>query len=296
MAATLIGKKASERSGEDRDDFSGEVREVYLVQTDDKRDGPITVVGAVGIPALYSPYVTSNEQHFGLRCKGRRITQDSENPYFWEVEAVFASMTRDEEEESDDPTQRPPQVSFYGENTETPVVGEHQDVANADDTHFKGPIRNSAGMIFDPPPMMRQSRPVLEIEVSRTTVNPEQIFSYANAVNSDFFMGAEPRTLLMDPPYVSLEFENGVRHWKHRFRMTYNDKTWDLQLVDHGPKYRVAAGSTVLMTFTDADGHPRLGYLADDGTALPEDDDPNYLRFKVYKELPFGALGIEREL
>lgn len=302
MAATVVGKKADAgRNGEDRDDFTADIRETYIVETTDKGDGVITVANASGIPELYAPYITDNEFHFGLRCNGRRVSQ-TESPYVWEVEVSYGSMSRDEDEENEDPTQRPPQVRFNFENVEIPVVGEHNDVVNADGKHFKGPIRNKAGTIFDPPPMMREARPVLELEVFRSNVNPSQIFSYANAVNADFFMGAEPRTLLMDPPSVTRVFENGVKCWQLQWRMTYRAKTWDLQIINQGYQYRTPAGTLRTFGITrdpatgTEDGTPFIGLLKEDGQPLPAGADTVILRFEIYKKLPFGVLGIERIL
>lgn len=295
MAATVIGRRAEGRGGEERDDYTGEIREIYRVRTNDRKDGVLTVLSAPGLPQMFAPYVTTNEFHFGLRCNGRRATQVDGSPWEWDVECSFATLARDEEEQNPNPTLRPPEVSFgveierYSPSPGVPV----QAVPNADAIMFDDFFGNSAGMPFEPQPEIDRGIPYLTIVVNRLTVDPQQIFTYSNSVNSDFFMGAEPRTLKMDGANVSRQYENGLKFWSIEWRMKYRFETWDLQLLDIGPYY--LSGSNRI-PFLDDHKNSRMGLLDGAGAALGANADAVFRRWEVYRKLPFGALGIERIL
>jgi hypothetical protein len=231
---------------------------------------------------------------------GSRVTniaprQDDDNPFVWEVVVTYSTLSQDEDEQDPNPLLRPADVVMSSNDSQVAVEGVFRDDPNAEDDQLGGPVANAAGEIFDPPPMMDVSRPVLTITRNEATVNSIFLMGFANSVNAETFFGAQPRQLKMSAPQFRNVFENGLQFWTVTYQMEFRTDTWDSQIVNQGT-FHLNAGSTVTTVFTHDDGTPRLGNLTTDGFKLAVGADTTFVRSKIYKEKFFSTLGLESSL
>lgn len=297
MTITSV-KELPGRDASFNDKFEREYTRTFLVVTDDKTTGPIAVANNVLIPQVFTSYslILGAEFDDGARVTNISPRQDDDNPFIWEVVITYSTLSEDEDEQNVNPLLRPADVVMSCEKAQEVVNGTFKNELNTEDKQFGEGVRNSAGELFDPPPMKDISRPVLTITRNEGIVNAIALMDFADSVNAETFLGAAPRQLKMECPQFRRVFENGLGFWTVTYQMTFKRETWDTQLLDHG-SYYLDAGSTAAKTkFTDVEGNPITGNLGANGDFLTAGATAEFIRFKVYKEKFFSTLGLESSL
>lgn len=234
-----------------------EYRREFIVHTNNRYDGPLVVLSAPGLPQLYFPYVTLEEQDdFALCTRVHASPLSDKSPFTWLVEADYSTDHQDEKnnENPENPLAEPAEVSFDFETKSVVVTRAlDPDASSAqtsmnpkfmDPNNVKGQapdpleltkgIVNSAGEPFDPPPEMEDSIPTLTISRNEAFFNPMLATAFKGAVNSDDFLGAKPRQACIKGISASRQQKGSFRFWKVNYVIAFNRETWDLQLLDHG--------------------------------------------------------------
>lgn len=266
----------------------------FLVVVDDPLDGPDTVMTAVanqfGV-VEGAAYESGNDSVPGSRCKGMsaRPTDAENDALHWDVIVSYSSSV-DEQDQEENPLNRPPDIQFDGEEFQRPV----EKALNEDGDLVA--ITSSAGEVFETPVEMDDSRPVLVITRNEASPNWALWTTYSRpVVNSDMFMGNPPGTVKTKPIRAQLQIEGVYEFWRVTYRFEVNPETWVKEILDQGTYERFAEGvdnNPLIEKFVDKDKQPvsKPQLLNGEGRKLPDGQPPKFLKFKVYPELPFGVL------
>ncbi len=175
---------------------------------------------------------------------------------------------------------------------------------------FVSTISNSYGDAFDPAPEYEKSYPVISFRRREDNLNTTLINRYADAVNDEFWCGANSRCAKMlsieaDHEYI---FERGAEKkiWWVTYKIGFDEDTWDVQKLDAGYHFKFPTGHALAGqtgNFVDTDGNPRIGLLSNEvgaagikGIALVDLTKPEFKTFEVNRKLPFGVLGLPQNV
>lgn len=270
------------------------------------------ILGFPGVPQRWDFHPVDG----AARCIHVKPEQDKSNPYVWYITCQYSSDYT--LEDFDDPTYTLPEVSWETEERQVPVPGTLKTKAVVSTTTDKaGKVktttttvnwvdlcRNSAGQIFDPPPMYDRADPVLVVDIILTSFNPDVALTYNNSINSDPFLGGDPGQFRCKILAKRFQWRDQYR-WRITYRFAYRAEGWQPQILDSGPKYRPADGADPV-PFIDQDGNPMIGLLDGHGKPLVWLDETNdaahanheptsapvYLYFYPYLATPFAPLNI----
>lgn len=294
MAANWVRTlRMAGRSGEYNDDFSREYSIPYRVEFDGMDVSPGIAGTAPGIPVLYAEYNFGDDIDFGARAIRIHAEQDREAPRWWNVDVTFRTLSSDPAENivAENPLERAPKIQVKRTIVEEVIVGV-VDTANTDspedDTFIAGPMKNSAGEPFDPPPTYERTLVSIVVTKNMPFFEPDWL-TLNDCVNSSVFLGKPPRTIKLSIDDSEREFENGYAFWPVTFEFRYRKETWDRRTLDQGTYYFEGDEK---QTFETSDGASRVGNLDGDGGKLAADADPVFLRDRVYPEYDFNALGL----
>ena len=258
----------------------------YIVQTDSKNDGPITVRDAPTIPAVNDPFGWGNDFDFGAYATDYscELKQSDDSYRVWIVSITYTTRsTKRNDDYQDNPTDKPAIISGGGIRFTRPVT---------EDTTLN-PIATSAGEPLTDV-FIDDSRNVLRIQKNFTSTDfdLDNLSTFADCVNADTFFGRSARKWKMDP----IEWEerylgtDSVPFYTVTFRFQGRNDTWDLKVVDRGSYYNDANGNP---TRFKANGIvlPK-GNLDGDGGELDAGLDVVHKTYEVYLDRDFSTLGI----
>ncbi len=290
----------------------------YLVQTDSKWDGPLTVVNAPGIPAPYAQYQTNSESDPAALVTRREPKILDRSRTAWHVEVTYDT----EYEKNDSPYLEPPTVEFDFEPYQEPLPGVPLQIdppvvsaggGNIVDgkIFFGAGITNSAGEPFDPPAEREAARPVITLTRNEPTFSTAIAVMFINSVNRDPWSGLEKRQALIRGIRASAIYKQpnsttgaaGYWYWRVTYVFALRRETWDLNLLNIGT-YALStavtfdanmnpsnASTIAKIPAEDAGGKHGKILLKADGTAVT-DGVPSFRVFKVYRETSFALLNI----
>jgi hypothetical protein len=272
-------RKDRRRAVEDEDGLMEYIR-VYVVQTDNVHDGSVIVLNAPDLPRRGDIYQTETEIDETAVCVGRTPSQLAKSGKVWEVEIVYRTITRTQQEQ--DPFLRAPEMDFRFDETVVPAVGTLKSTItiNADTTApYKQPYRNSLGHPVPNQPMVDRADGVLTVVRNEDAFSAGWAMSWANVVNEDDFQGAEPRQVKLKPPTCDgpkVEIVEGESVWYFpiRYKFQFRLEGWDLRYLDEGPYYRTSTSSTAPVRPFRHDGQPYIGKL--DGKGRPLNCNPGF--------------------
>jgi hypothetical protein len=269
-------------------------RRRFLVTTNNVKDDSNVVELALGIPQRYFPYVTSTSVDSEALVTDIQTSQQT--GYHWHIDVTYSTDHGDEEEDDDvNPLARAAEIDWDFETVQIPIFGTpDQNIRDPEGNLYTGPIRTSAGEIFDPPANQEESRPVVTVTRNEATYNPALALQYHNAVNSDYFQGIQPRQAKMRAIRGTRQTEKGQAYWRLTYVIAFKFDLWDLRLLDHGSWYLDGG----VKKYFEEEGVRYLGFLNTDGTARATSDivagttEPNFLKYRVAREEPFSALNL----
>lgn len=276
-------------------------------------DGPIVVLGAIGLPRIGQMYSTANESHpWALMREYTRVERIAPNSLVWEVECKFETVNK---QESEHPNQQPsdgqgqaenplieiPEIEIDWLDKEEPVTKVLDENNSPIDpslvSNFQYGFTSSAGEMLDPQPVQDASIMVLTISRNEPiTANHISIgLVYKNACNSDGFWDAEPgqalckgikakRMTKMTPVGIQVVYLRAT--YVFHFRVP----DWDIRPLDNGTYYKTSLNSPKKIPFL-AGGQPYRGLLDGAGSKLAEGAAPHYLGpYRIKRRVPFAAL------
>ena len=193
-------------------------------------------------------------------------------------------------------------------------------VAEARQPNTESAIINSALTVLDPPLERDASHMVIRITTNKDSFPFADAEQYRDAVNSDAFTINKPGimnrtfqkyTCKLQPIQGVYQIINGINVWRVTYEFHVNKKTWRVEVLDRGVavSYREGdpngRGGTVAIADL-VEGVPRVRRLLD-STGMPITEPvllngagklnsptlpPVYIKYAVYDELPFAALGM----
>lgn len=277
---------------------------VYRVLTNDRNDGPLTVLSSTSLPSFLSQYEYGNEQDIGAYRTSYEadLVSEKDSLKAWNVTCVFSSVSttyvgvralvKPNSLWPDNPLLQVPEVSGDWLDMDEPVT------VDKDGT----PVVNSAKDRFDD--LTKEvGFPTLVITKNYADLNFLTLQTYMHAVNSQTFWGLPARYWkLSRAPWRVLFYGPGYPYFQisYEFRARYG--SWDFEPLDAG--WRKVSGNTKVLC-TDGKGMPltRPAELDGTGAQLPDTaDETDFVYcdgtvtglgpFRVYEEADFAGLFI----
>lgn len=275
----------------------------FRVETDDDRDGPLTVVLSPDLPAIGSPYVTEVESDSLAFLRKLDPVQSPDDPRVWHVDAHYTSYGTDWSGTAGGGDMAggggglPGQGAASPENRPTnplnrPVVWSFdfvdEPVAKTTDKNGEEVV-NSAGRYYSPPIMIdRQLGQIVAVK-NYAEFTYDTAAGYLNKVNSDVWHGLDAQTVRIKGVRVQSMYENGVSFVQVTFTFLHDPEGWNpTRVLDYGPYY-LAGGKPV--RFVDKAGQPlEFGNLDGAGGKLVPPAVAVYNLFDFYDEISFANI------
>jgi hypothetical protein len=267
----------------------------FQVLTDAATDGPETILQDGRIPTLYSAYVSGTEFNGSALCNNRIATRSTESRTVWTVTAEYdtqQSRKHGNDHEEDNPLLRP--ALYEWDAILSQKIAVKNLIATASYAQDAA-ITNSAGFLFDPPPMIDDARRVLRVTRNEWPFNEQSYAAFDNAVNLYPWRGYAARTWKSLPiKATGPQRENGVDFWQVRYEFHYNKRTWDTVTLDAGFVEKVSSDFKQIL---DKNGDPVTqpwplngagGKLTDPSSQASQ----KYLTAICYETADFNTLGI----
>lgn len=283
--------KSSPRSGGSNDQNVRTATRTFLTQWDSPLVGRAEVLAAAGLPQDFWPYVTEFESDASLLVRSRDAKQ-TEDLYWWEVAVNYSSQTTDPTRtQIENPTLRPPDISWSGESVEIALVKDYD--FTADEPNAGSPILNSANEAFDPPPTTTEELLILNYSRNVISIDPVARVGQKNKTNSLTWFGFDPNVAKLADWNANLQFENNVSFWRETFviKIAKRDYFWWFNPLDQG-FFRIVGGERQLIL--DSAGRALQAPTLLDGTGgeLPVGDDPVFLSFVILGSFDFNTLNL----
>jgi hypothetical protein len=298
MVAILVTEDQDGRGGAlNADDRSRKYTRRFSVYVNNALDGPRVAVTALGIPRLWTPYVSGRDIDVGSWC--RELTPEpTDSPYLWKVTARYSNVLTRPDQQQTPPEQRPVQVSFHTTRIATPLV------VDADGKK----VLNSAGDVYDPP--LEFDEKVLVIRIVRNQIRYDAVFAneFQDSLNTRRFYGFKRGSVRCVEISADYEFESGIYFWKVTYQfearrerippnaVLVNDEkvnkrrseAWTRWVLDRG--FRTGDGKPCVDRFKVPLTTP--GLLDGGGAQLSFDADPRYRGHRVFPLRDFRRLGL----
>lgn len=239
------------------------------------------------LPSLLTPHTEHGTVDQSSYLQDVKLRQSDDNKFLWTATCEFEPLSPNQTvaDFTSNPTQRP--VKYRMEWIEESGIVE-KDINGE-------PITNTVGDEFDSAIEKPNLYPVLVAEKVYRTI--DAIISlgmqYHDSVNSTTFRNGAPRTVKFLPIQSSeIQMENGLDFYVAIMRFAYNPKTWDVELLNRGWRYRPAAGQTPVKAM---DKETRLPVsapvlLAENGTLLAEGAAKHYVKRQVLTPKDYNAI------
>lgn len=208
-------------------------------------------------------------------------------PKEWNVTAKWSSDAPDEDENTADPTDMSPRVSYSFQEIEKYY---ERDLALA-------PIENSANMPFMNPPARKLQCLVITVEVNKlaASFNLASIMAVANKVNLSTWNGAAAGYVLCKAPDAQQDFQKDIgKYFKIKYQFVVNpEETWQAHILDSGMCEKTGvdgAGNPIWRQIIDAKtGQAVANPVALDGGLRAAAGVFNYLDFTILDEIDFST-------
>lgn len=256
----------------------------YLVVTDNPEDTEDIVLSSYLVPQLYEGFLGDPYS----RCNSVRARQ-RQNLRYWDLTASYSTETPTAQDAEAGQPLGPTvkrRLDYYA--LQVPM---QQDL----DGDW---VKNTAGLMFDPPPMVERNPWILTCERSEQVFNMSLWKAFHDHVNSTTFNGEAPGQVKC---LIKAEERNqlALTFYHCTYVFIHNPLGWQLRLANQG-FIEFIAGPNITRRITDSQGRDvaQPYPLTDLGQAVPEselDDTPPpliFLPFKSFRSANFNALGL----
>lgn len=212
------------------------------------------------------------------RAVSRRFALEGDG---WALASCVVEFSNEAPAESDNPLARPVKISFRAQRWQRPI-----------DRDIDGePIINSAGDRLINVPPADDSRPVVVISRNLASFDMSTALQYADAVNSDTFLGAAPGKLKIQEMAAEQQTEGDVTFWAFTCTIEGREDGWLLKVKDAGLYETGGAGDKPKAITTDQGVDvAQPVFLDGDGKILARGSETVDLEFEIYRSLPFAFL------
>ena len=275
------------------DIYKREYTKTFRVRVLDPRVGPETVCRAPGIPAPYTPYFSAGNYEYDLSAVVAGISAKKENEGDWQNWLVTVKYSTEISNKADFGYPSSKDKASNNPELEPPILDWDFEVTKEAlpvDLNSR-PFINSAGDLYNPPPLIDIARPVLNLQRNQLNFNAVAAQQYAFALNSKMFLGQYPYTAQCYPPKATQKQLGGLIYWRVHYKIRFKNltsvRTWDSIKRKYVPINRAKDEVKFVNSITDGYGFFGNPYTQDPGkTWLVELLDAGYF------ENPFNfALG-----
>lgn len=211
---------------------------IWLVESDDKYDGPFTVLLTPGLPVVGSFWAFGNDADLWAWCRpdaqvAPHQEKEGDSPRVWAVRQKFStkspSVPRCNEQRIEDPLLEPPKISggFKGYSREAT----HDRFGNALQTSSHEQIRG-AQVEFE------EAYSTVRIEINVPILNLGLLASLINGVNDRPMWGMPRRTIKLTSGTTWEEKFYGLcyRYYTLKLEFDVNGEGFDRVILDEGTK------------------------------------------------------------
>lgn len=267
----------------------------YQVRCSSINDDSKIVLAAAGLPARGATYAlgSSTDTRVQARRRQAKLITRGAHEFVWNVHVEYSNKALAGEPNEDgkggDPNNPLNNPVRYSGSFVTLQLGLFKDL---DGKNFQ----NSAGDPFEPAIEGTAYHPVLVAERNESTMGFGQAMQYVNKVNSDSFKGAGPRTILcrqisFTPQSYTNSSGTPVTYYSYRYEFEFNEDGWiPLELADMGFSELKNGKKTPIMR--QGMEVNTMQFLKPNGQAAGQNEPPNFLKFRVYRETSFSGLGL----
>lgn len=245
------------RAGESCDDKSE--THVYLVQTDSAsttcKEATEADDGTTAVPDYWADLGDGS----GWVVTSKRASlADPKSPYYFRVEVVYSAAAFGS---------TPTPGTIW--NVRVSVTGQEYTSPTSIDRNGD-PITNSAGDLFNPPPIKQGFDEIITVSWQSDDVDPDALSAARGKTNSDSFSitvrgwsrtFAEDQIKVGNITYDTVLGVDGEEYWNVSVPLLYRADEWQTKIEDKGYRMKLDDGS--LSAYLDAEVH-----LASDGTKL----------------------------
>lgn len=313
---------------------------VFQVMVDSDDDGPLVVVAGLeslsgGLIRQGAPYQLGNDFDPECICTELVPTRPNANKLRlwhvavkWDNQYLYDSSGKGKKPDgtpSENPLEWRDEIQIVSAPYQRPIERAYNKTALTNinrPVDTLGPVVNSSGEKFDPPPEEPQSRRIITIVQNRANYPADDAADYDQAINSDSvtitksYLGYSetfaPKTLFLAQVGSQSLLHNAIAYWKLTWELHFDSETWDEFYLDRGtPTAKVGGAKPGGGTFAAADfpagvtkrlyrdrdfsGEPLGPQLLDgNGNVLPFGQEPVFLQYesKRRKLRPFTSLGL----
>lgn len=241
----------------------------WMVETDDRQDGPNTILyGTPGLPVPGDSWRLGNDVdnwafcQFGSECKPQGGANTAN--LLWLVDQTFSTKNKKRclEEKVEDPLLEPPQIDFDGEK--------YTEEATHDIDGF-AILTSSHEMIRGPQVEFDANRPTLTIKQNVATFYQAQVLPavLSDCVNSEPMWGYPPRCVKLMPPKGARKYYGQCNiYYERTLKFDFGCRldtsvtpsqlrsTWDKYILDEGHKVLNGHWENGNWVLDDIDGAP----------------------------------------
>ena len=234
------------------------------------------------------PYVGFHPTLTAHLCRNVKVKQQDGAPRHWTITAEYSSAPTKDEEQEENPLNRPPRVRWRTNHYRQAIYRDIDGKA----------ILNKAGDYFDPPVEVDRSRWTVNVTANVADV-PGFMLDYEDAVNNaSITIGGvvipQYAAKIMDLDIGELKREGDYLYYEFGYSLEIRRELWiPLKVLNAGLRYK--SGEQQKQIFDNSSparpvSSPRL--LDDDGTVLsdPTPTRAKYCEFTVYYARPFSVL------
>jgi hypothetical protein len=293
---------------------SGRIVRHYHVKTNSLSDDATTIFNAGLLPAFGARHPGNNN----VFCDGYNFDQKDDSGFLWDVTVEYISLSGGglpefERLEFTEPVQRTADISWDSVKFRKPVLrADYLSDLRGSVIAADVPITNSAGVPYNPPAEIDDSRPQVTI-VKNVIASPPWLILYQDAVNNDSFtvdgVSVEPyqakvESVRVGPVRLESFFTSFFAYRQLTLVIQFQREGWDLALLDAGfseciesqdpgaPPPIAAKRRNILDSENVVIREPAL--LDRRGQKLEEGAPAEYRDFRVYTNLrPFSGLPLQ---
>ncbi len=302
MSIVSVGERRAAREASDTQGRRT-YRRIFHVITNNQQDGAAQVLAASALPRMLDGYQTDTEVDTSalvIRRDPRQIHR-----FHWEVTIDYDTERLFEREAEGGETTgefgEPIKVAVSFVKFQEPLAARVLPASGDPDVAPLGfGAVNAAGEPFDPPIMRDVSRPVLTFQTTSATFDIQKVRDRIDTINGDHWFGFRPHECKVEAittpgkKAASIEASRPIQFYDVTTVIAINMNLWHARPLQQGTWFLDGA---LRKAFITSEGHPRIGLLAADGTALADNALEVYANIKdVYTESIFGGLGLPAQM
>ena len=290
----------------------------FRVITDTTAAQDNEIRGALSL-TLLSPY----PEDLGAFATNIRIQNAGEHPCHYDVEIPYSTRPRQtcNTEQTESPLDEPPLIVWRFQHfseavdratrieedggffPEGPFGGGEPDPGEVGGAVADAPIINTSGEPYDPPITRDAAFLTCTIERNVAEFDVLKAMEYTLSVNEDQFtidnitIAAERARLYEWTAIPQYKGSCAERYFRETYQIQLQTGGWDMRLLDQGfctAEVNAAETEFVSTPIRDQFGNPlgRPVLLNGEGQRLTPDDDPIFMRYRIYPLKNFTALGL----